>query len=207
MITIGIRGDRFTAALKRSWQARRAVNVGLLALSILGDDERRRLLDEWVNTGAGLGSRFASQADALLEFVARQLPDPSPELAVCRFEQLTLRAHNRARGFRAPDPALFHPQRVVHRAPAAGLVPLQGEADGILSVLRPPLEESMSARPTMALLVAPGLARLYRSASRAEQQLWARLAAPTQVATLVREGCASDSIKTLIEVGALEYVS
>jgi hypothetical protein len=37
-------GVRFTAAVERSWGARRPVNAGLLALSTLQSDVRRRLL-------------------------------------------------------------------------------------------------------------------------------------------------------------------
>ncbi len=78
-------GFRSTAAVQHSWCARRAVNAGLLALSIMHDDARRRLLSAWIRSGGGTSSLFAAEADALLEFIAEQLPDPSPELAVCRF--------------------------------------------------------------------------------------------------------------------------
>lgn len=93
-------GFQFTAAVQRSRRARRPVNAGLLALSILPDEVRRDLLAEWITSGAGTSSFFATQGDTLLDFIAKQLPDPSPELAVCRFEQFTLRANSEVASFK-----------------------------------------------------------------------------------------------------------
>src|SRR5467141_2967 len=103
-------GVRFTAAVERSWGARRPVNAGLLALSTLQGDVRRRLLGAWTESGGGTASFFAAVADSLPDFIAEQLPEPSPELALCRIEQLTLRATHRASAFEEPDSALLHPQ-------------------------------------------------------------------------------------------------
>jgi hypothetical protein len=198
-------GIRFTAAVQRSWSARRAVNTGLLALSILQDDARRRLLATWINAGGGTSSFFASEADALLDFIAEQLPDPSPELAVCRFEQLTLRANKNASSFKAPDGALFGPQRIVRRAAHAGVVCLNGEPDFMLSTLLRQAPFPAFSLDTTALLVAPGSQPLCRSASAHESELWNRLSAPSAVADLLREGYPSEAIETMLHIGALEY--
>jgi hypothetical protein len=198
-------GFRFTVAVQRSWCARRAVNAGLLALSILRDDTRRRLLDAWINSGGGTSSFFAVEADALLDYIAAQLPDPSPELTLCRFEQLTLRANHRAGSYKAPDRALFDPQCLIRRAHHAGVLLFHGKPDLILNSLlqRKPLPD-VSLEVT-ALLVAPGLRPLCRIASAHEQELWTALTIPTVAAALFGAGYRRDVMQTLLHVGALEY--
>jgi hypothetical protein len=89
-------GVRFTAAVQRSWGTRRPVNAGLLALAALKVEVRRRLPGAWMESGNGTASYFAAEADSLLDFIAEQLPDPSPKRALCRVEQLTLRATQHA---------------------------------------------------------------------------------------------------------------
>ena len=197
---------RFTAAVQRSWCARRTVNAGLLALSILRDETRRRLLDEWINSGAGTSSLFATETDALLDVIARQLADPSPELSLCRLEQLALRANDKASSFKAPDRALLGPQRVIGRAPCAGVVLFHGESVLNLSGLlhqKPALDVTLN---TTALLVAPGLQPLCRIASAHERELWDRLIVPAAASALVRDGCPREVIEAMLQIGALEYV-
>ena len=109
-------GFRFPTSVQHSWHERRAVNEGLLTLSVLRGDVRLRLLAAWMKTGEGL-----------LEFIAGQLPESSAELAVCRFERLYSGAYNHAKGFEAPDPERFGPQERVQRAPHAGVVCLRQE--------------------------------------------------------------------------------
>jgi hypothetical protein len=198
-------GFRFTVAVQRSWCARRAVNAGLLALSILRDDTRRRLLDAWIHSGAGTSAFFAVEADALLDYIAEQLPDPSAELTLCRFEQLTLRANHRAGFFKAPDRALFDPQRLMRRAHHAGVLVFHGKPDLLLNALlqRKPLP-GFSLEVT-ALLIAPGLQPLCRIATAHEKELWMALTMPTVAADLLGDGFRRDVMQTLLHVGALEY--
>jgi len=196
-------GLRFTAAVQRSWWTRRLVNPGLLALSILRDDARRRLLEEWRNSGEETSSFFSAEADALLDFIAAQLPDPSPELAVCRFEQFTLRANIRARSFKAPL-LLFDPEGIIRQGRHAGMVFFHGKPDLILSTLLQQQPPPFSLDAT-ALLVAPGLQPLCRIAAPEERELWTRLTLPTTAAVLVRDGCPRNVIETMLRAGALEY--
>jgi hypothetical protein len=140
---------------------------------------RRGVLEKWVNSGGGTLSFFGAEADALLDFIAGQLPDPSIELYICRLEQITLRASIHASCFQAPDLALFDLQRPVRRAHHAGLV--------------------------TGLLIAPGLDGVQRVASPLEQLLWERLTVPATAATLLQEGYPRDSIETMLHIGGLEY--
>jgi len=198
-------GARFTALMQRSWCARRTVNPGVLALSMLHDEVRRRLLDEWLDSGAGSSSFFAAEADALLDFIAEQLPDDSPELAVCRLEQLALRANDGAGVFRPPAPALFGPQRVVRRGSHAGLVLFHGEPNPVLAALLPPAPYLTLSRGVRALLVAPGSLPSCRVASPHDQDLWMRLSGPAAVATLLQAGTPRKVIESMLHIGALEY--
>jgi hypothetical protein len=197
-------GLRFGAAVQHSWSARRAVNPGLLALSILRDEERCNLLSAWIASGGGTPSFFPAEADALLDCIAEQLPDPSLSLGLCRLEQLTLRASNHAISFKAPEPAFLQLRRVIRRARHAGIVLFVGDVDAVLSTLlrrnSPP-----SRSEATALLVAPGLRRLWRIATPLENELWTRLSAPTAAQALLQDGYPGAAIETLLHVGALEY--
>jgi hypothetical protein len=167
-------GFQFTSQVQHSWCARRAVNEGLLTLSVLRDDVRQRLLMAWTTS-----------ADTLLDFIARQLPDPSAELTVCRFEQMALRAHRAAASFKAPDPALFDPRRLLKRGENAGLAVFpEGRA----------------------LLIAPGMTALCRIASPFEKRLWARLETRCPAAALIEEGLPREAMEGMLRIGALEYV-
>ncbi|MEA3182618.1 MAG: hypothetical protein QOI59_6141 [Gammaproteobacteria bacterium] len=169
---------QFTRAVQRSWCEQRAANAAALTLSILTDATRRRILDEWINLGGGTLSFFGAEADALLDFIAGQLPDPSTELNICRLEQATLRASIHASCFQPLDPALFDPQKALRRGRHAGLV--------------------------TALLIAPGLELLHRVAAPLEQLLWERLSVPATAAVLLQEGYPRDPIATMLQIGALE---
>jgi hypothetical protein len=109
-------GFRFNRQVQYSWSTRRAVNEGLLTLSILRDEVRLRLLAAWMRS-----------PENLLDFVAKHLPNPSAELSVCRFERLALCAHSASHCFKAPDPAGFDGRRLVERARNAGLAVFQNE--------------------------------------------------------------------------------
>jgi hypothetical protein len=105
-------------------------------------------------------------------------------LAVCRFEQLALRAHRAAAGFKVPNPALFDPRRVLKRGDNAGLAVFH---EG------------------RALLVAPGMTALCRLASPHEKRLWARLSMRCPASALLEEGLPRDALEGLLRIGALEY--
>lgn len=172
-------GFRFTRAVQRSWCESRAAKAAYLTLSALSEDVRQRVLDEWTGAGGGTSSFFGTEAEGLLEFIARRVPDPSPELEICRFEQAVIRASVQSSVFRPPPFALFHATRVIRC--------------------------SWHARVANTLLIAPGLASLHRVASEQEQLLWSRLAEPAEIGALLQEGYAQDLIEALLHLGALEY--
>jgi hypothetical protein len=172
-------GFEFTRAVQRSWCEQRAANAASMTLSILPDELRRSLLDEWVNLGGGTLSFFGAEADALLDFIAGHLRDPSTELNICRLEQTTLRASIHATSFEPPSPSLFDRQRTLRRAHNAGLV--------------------------TALLIAPGLDRFHRVATPVEHLLWERTAVPVTTGTLLQAGYPRELLESMLHIGALEY--
>jgi len=154
----------------------------------------------------GLSSLFAAEADALLEFIAEQLPDPSPELAVCRFEQLTLRANDAASSFTAPDRPLFELR--AHRSagtPMRAWVLFHGEPDMILNALL--------ASKAAAGLFTRGDASVGRAGieARVPHCLPARAGVMEQAGrpmvstALQQDRCSRDAIETMLHVGALEF--
>ena len=60
-------GFRFTSRVQHSWCTRRAVNEGLLTLSILREEVRQSLLADWTRS-----------ADNLLDFLEHQAEGPFP---------------------------------------------------------------------------------------------------------------------------------
>jgi hypothetical protein len=163
---------RFSSHVQQSWCRRRAVNEGLLTLSILRQEVRLNLLAKWMKS-----------AESLLDFLAWQLPDPSAELAVCRFEQLNLRARRAAASFIAPDPACLDRRSVLRRGADAGLAFVNCEP---------------------SLLVAPGLKSVCRTASPLEKQLWMTLATPSTAASLLDRGILPEAVEGMLQIGALE---
>ena len=92
-------GFRFCASIQRSWCIGRAARSAYFTLSLLPNEEREALLNEWVDMGAGTSSFFDAEGEEFLGFISKRLTDPSHELSVCQFEQATLRASNGASTF------------------------------------------------------------------------------------------------------------
>lgn len=199
-------GFRFTVSVQRSWCIGRAAKAAHLTLSILTDDERRRLLNEWINSGAGTRSFYAAEAVSFLDFISAQLINPSHELTVCQLEQATLRASNGTDYFAAPDLLRLHdPNCALCRGTYAGLVRFYAEPHRLLAALQkreplPPLSSEV-----MIMLFGPGLEQLCRPASMAEVNLWDRLDTTVAVRTLLSEGYRRETFEILLNAGVVEY--
>lgn len=195
-------GFRFTLEVQRSWCVGRATRAGSLTLSILPDELRRQVLDEWLDAGGGTSSFFAAESEAFLEFIASHLPDPSHELTACRFEQATLRTNLQVAAFQTPDPDLLAaPGCLLRRGPYAGMAAFHGEPHAIIEALvkhepLPPL-----AADVTTMLFGPGLNRLCRVASQREVALWRKLASSIPMGDLLREGYDRDDLVPMLQAG------
>jgi len=201
-------GFRFSVSIQRSWSIGRAAKSAHLTLSILPDNERRRLLDEWINSGAGTQSFYHAEADSFLDFIMGRLINPSHAHTVCQLEQATLRSSNGTNYFAAPD--LFRLNSLeclLGRGRYAGLVRFYAEPGRLLDSLQkhepiPPLSPEV-----MTMLFAPGLDQLFRPASIDEVNLWDRLDTPVAVGALLGEGHQQETFEILLNVGAVEYTT
>jgi hypothetical protein len=197
-------GFHFTVTVQRSWCRGRAAKAARLTLSILQPEQRQQLLEEWVDSGGGTASFFATEADAFLDFIAEHLPDPSHELTVCRMEQGTLRASEAARFFVPPNLSrLDAPGCMLRAGRYATLVRFHAEPRLLLPALgRGPLPPLMP--DIIPVFLAPGLDGLFRVATAAELALWERLTAPVAFTALLQEGHQREAIEALVLAGGVE---
>jgi hypothetical protein len=179
---------RFYASVQRSWCIARATKAAHLTLSLLPQEERERLLDEWVDSGSGAQSFFFVEAESFLDFIGRYLSDRPREFAVCQFERATLSAGNGANVFVAPDPAvLWRPDCSLGRGSYAAVVRLaEVFSDGVI------------------VMFSPGLPQLWHEPSTEELDLWEALDAPTSVSTLLSRGHSLETLERLLSHGAVE---
>jgi hypothetical protein len=175
---------RFYASVQRSWCIARAAKAASLTLSLLSQEKRERLLDEWVDSGAGASSFHGVEAELLLDFIAGHLPDPSHELTVCQFERATLRASNGASHFVAPDVSALQ------------------DLDHLLNAVHN--EEPLPARPVMLILFSPGLPQLCIEAAPEAMSVWEALATATSVRTMLDQGHSLATLEGLLSHGAIE---
>jgi hypothetical protein len=200
------RGLRFTRDVQRSWCRDRARKAAELTFSVLSPSVGRVLLDEWVDLGGGTSSFVAFEADALLEFIAARLPDPSHPLAVCRLEQAVLRANAGRRSLDAAPPTaqLIDPYRRAQRGRHAALLTFYGRPAAVIAARGGAMRLPLSAPVQYA--VAPGITSLCRPASSQERALWSRLASPAHVAALTRFDRDRATLATMLAHGLLELV-
>jgi len=197
---------RFTIKVQRSWCAGRAAKAAFLTLSMLPDETRRQLLNDWTSLGGGTQSFVAAESAAFLEFISRHLENPSHEFTVCMLEMAALRANEGAQHFARPRPINLDSQHcLLQRGNYAGLVRFHAQPQQLLDALmkKEPLPP-MSSNAT-ALLFGPGLDRLYRTASRNEVIVYEKLTTPTPATLLVGEGFNRESLQDLLEGGIVEY--
>jgi len=199
---------RFYASVQRSWCIARATKAAHLTLSLLPEEEREQLLDEWVSSGSGgAQSFFRVEAEAFLDFISGRLSDRSCELTVSQFERATLRASEGANLFVAPDPAdLKRPDSCVRRGRYAALIRFDVDPEQLAqsAVQKNPLLRGLFSAG-LILMLSPGLPQLWREPSAEEVDLWDALGSPSAVATLCAAGHALETLETVLSDGAVEY--
>jgi hypothetical protein len=201
-------GFRFTQHGQRSWCEGRTAEAAQLTLSILSTEQRRQLVDDWVDAGGGTAFDPASEAEAFLEFVAGHLSDPSHAMTVCRMEQATYRASGAALRFTPPDLSLLdHPKAILCSGKGAALVRFLAEPQRLFAAIEvkaplPPLSDKC-----FPVLFAPGLPTLFRAADDEEAAIWDKLACPIAVHLLSRERFARSAIEGLFRIGAMDLAS
>jgi hypothetical protein len=197
---------RFYASVQRSWCIARATKAAHLTLSLLPQEDRERLLDEWVDSGSGAQSFFGVEAESFLDFIGEHLSDGSREGTVCQFERATLRASNGANVFVAPDPgSLQGPLSCLRRGSYAALVRLVADPNELLNSVQKqePLADLFSAG--LIVMFSPGLPQLWHEPSPEEVDLWDALNSPTPVKTLLSHGHSLETLERLLGQGAVEY--
>jgi hypothetical protein len=195
---------RFYASVQRSWCIARATKAAHLTLSLMPQEERERLLDEWVDSGSGAQSFFGIEADSFLDFIGRRLSDRPCEFTVCQFERATLRASDGANYFIAPDAAsLKKPESFLRRGSYAALIRFDADADRLVQK-HAGIAALFSAR--LILMFSPGLPQLWHEASTEDVDLWEALDSPTTVSTLLSRGHSVETLARLLEQGAIEFV-
>jgi hypothetical protein len=198
-------GFRFTQHGQRSWCEGRTAEAAQLTLSILSTEQRRQLVDDWVDAGGGAAFDPASEAEAFLEFVAGRLSDPSHEMTVCRMEQASYRASGAALRFTPPDlSVLDHPKAMLCAGKGAALVRFFAEPQRLFAAIEakaplPPLSDRC-----FPVLFAPGLPTLFRAANNEETAVWEKLAGPIAVRLLPRDSDLRSAIEGLFRIGAMD---
>ena len=200
---LGSAGFDFTRRVQRSWCRGRAAEVARLTLSALPAARREALLTSWTEAGGGASFNTGLEAEAFLAFLARDFPDPSHELSICRMELAAWRA-SAAAPFHAPDLALLdHPRAMLRRGRRAALVVFHADPQTLVAAL-----EAGAAWPPLGgerfpVLFAPGLSNLSRAAGPEVEALWLRCAEPIAVRALSRAGFARRILEDLFAIGAL----
>jgi hypothetical protein len=172
---------RVTLLVQRSWCEHRTRSAARLTLAALPQDQGLALIAKWLARGGGTSSFSASEADELLEFIARRLSDPSPALTLCRMEQAVHRASLASATFVPREAPTCDP--LLARARGAAIVHLGGE---------------------LSVLFAPGLADLHREATGEEIELWRACENPLRLSAAVSAGHSREGVTRLIAAGALE---
>jgi hypothetical protein len=198
-------GFRFTQRGQRSWCEGRTAEMAQLTLSILSTEQRRQLVNGWVDAGGGAAFDPASEAEAFLEFVAGRLADPSHAMTICRMEQAVYRASEAALRFTPPDVSVLdHPKAMLCAGKGATLVRFYVEPDRLFGAIEakeplPPLSDRC-----FPVLFAPGLPTLFRAANNEETAVWEKLAGPIAVRLLPRDSYLRSAIDGLFRIGAMD---
>ena len=151
-------GFRFTRRGQRSWCEGRTAEAAQLTLSILPAEQRRQLVNDWVDAGGGTAFDPASEADAFLEFTAGHLSEPSHAMTICRMEQAAYRASAAAVRFKPHDLSLLdHPKTMLCTGKGAALVRFFAEPQRLFAAIEAKAQLPPLSDRCFFVLFAPGL--------------------------------------------------
>ena len=198
-------GFRFTRRGQRSWCEGRTAEAAQLTLSNLPTEQRRQLVNDWVDAGGGTAFDPASEADAFLEFVAGHLSEPSHAMTICRMEQAAYRASAAALRFKPPDLSLLdHPKTMLCAGKGAALVPFFAEPQRLFAAIEAKAQLPPLSDRCFFVLFAPGLPALFRAANNEEAALWDMLVGPIAMRVLSRSRHLRCAIEELVRIGAAD---
>ena len=168
----GSTGFRVTCDIQRWWRETKLRWTARLTLAVLRREEQGDVIAEYLAAVPCASLFFAAEASAFLDYVARARGERPHLAAIARFERALLRAREAEIGPEA-----------IHAHPAASMVEFAAPPERLLGALlaRQPLPAVESAR--YPILVAPGLARLWRPATLDEARVFASRRLPEQSGT------------------------
>jgi hypothetical protein len=199
-------GFGFTCFIQRSWCELRARSAARLTMTALPAELRRDIVAAWLARGGGTASFFATETDALLDFVAARLPPESHLASICRMEQAAHRVSAAARDFIATHTSVeaLPSGAELQRHPAASLVRFHAPPAAVLAAALSGTAWPALADDGHALVFAPGLPAMCRSATPAEVALLDACVAGTRpAAALVSGAAAAAALGELLRIGAL----
>jgi hypothetical protein len=201
-------GFRFTRRGQRSWCEGRTAEAAQLTLSILSTEQRRQLVNDWVDAGGGAAFDPTSEADAFLEFVAGRLNKPSHAMTICRMEQAIYRASQAALRFKPPDLSLLDdPKTMLCAGTGAAMVRFFVEPQRLFAAIEAKAQLPPLCDKCFLVLFAPGLPALFRAANNEDTALWDMLVSPIEMRLLSRNRHRRCTIEELVRIGAADLAS
>ena len=196
-------GFRFTRRGQRSWCEGRTAEAAQLTLSILSTEQRRQLVNDWVDRGGGAAFDPASEADSFLEFVAGRLSEPSHAMTICRMEQAAYRASAAALRFKPPDLSVLNdPEIMVCAGHGAAIVRFYVEPQRLFAAIEAKTQLPALSDKCFLVLFAPGLPALFRVANHGDAALWEMLVDPIAMRLLSRARHMRCAVEELLRIGA-----
>ena len=115
------------------WCEGRSIMAARGVLRLMPTDDRERLVCAYVNEGGGLAWFQATESERFLAFLARNLPEPSHALTICRISQALAQARL-GRSTIVP-PGKQVEGGPVNRGPHAALVWFYADPDAVMEAL------------------------------------------------------------------------
>lgn len=199
-------GFGFTCTIQRAWCALRTRSAARLTMTALPAELRHEIVAAWLARGGGTGSFFATETEALLDFVAARLPPESHLASICRMEQAAHRVSAAARDFIATytSAEALPSGAYLQRHPAASVVRFRALPAAVLAAAMSGSAWPPATDDSHALLFAPGLPALCRGATSDEVAVFDACApGPRPAAALGSDGRITDALGELLRMGAI----